>query len=141
MYKPEDVEKIKEEIKKLIADEQLSTITRYLQKDHAIEILLLNHVGLGRWKDAKDFVKSSGKTISDGTWRARQLELTDLGLAEGKHWRGDLSKKFYVATESGHKLATLLLQLYDGFGSYVSKTTPKIKNSDRKISISGETYR
>ncbi len=50
-------------------------------------------------------------TLSDGTFRSRMMEIEDLGLAESV--KIDPLKKYYVKTELGEKVATLLLELFD----------------------------
>ena len=70
------------------------------------------HLDKGRWKDAKDFIRSKlGRTISDGTFRARMMELEDRGLAESVPI--DPLKKYYVKTEFGERVAELLLELFE----------------------------
>ncbi len=50
-------------------------------------------------------------TLSDGTFRSRMMEIEDLGLAESV--KIDPLKKYYVKTELGEKVATLLLELFN----------------------------
>jgi hypothetical protein len=82
-----------------------------LEKDHAIDCLFLLHLEKGRWKNAKEFTRRLGLTLSDGTFRARMIEIEDLGLAKGIAI--DPLKKYYVKTDLGEKLAKLLLDLFD----------------------------
>ena len=82
-----------------------------LEKDHAIDCLLLLHVGRGKWKEAKDFMRKNKLTLSDGTFRARMIEIESLGLAKSE--RIDPLKKYYLKTEFGEKVTMLLLQLFD----------------------------
>jgi len=49
------------------------------------------------------------RTLSDGTFRARMIEIEELGLA--KSTLIDPLKKYYTITEQGQKIATLLLQV------------------------------
>jgi len=100
-----------EKIKHVLTDPKLSAIKAMLEKDHAIDCLLLLYVGRGKWKEAKDFMRKNKLTLSDGTFRARMIEIESLGLAKSE--RIDPLKKYYLKTESGEKLAKLLLELFD----------------------------
>lgn len=82
-----------------------------LEKDHAIDCMFLLHIKRGKWKQAKDFMRSNELTLSDGTFRARMIEIEQLGLA--KSVRIDPLKKYYVITEFGEKVADLLLGFFD----------------------------
>ena len=73
-----------EKVKQILTDEKLSAIKTMLEKDHAIDCLLLLHVGRGKWKDAKDFMRENNLTLSDGTFRARMIEIEQLGLAKSE---------------------------------------------------------
>ena len=48
----------------------------------------------GKWKDAKDFMHKNKLTLSDGTFRARMIEIESLGLAKSE--RIDPLKKYYL---------------------------------------------
>jgi hypothetical protein len=100
-----------EKVKHILLDSKLSAIKAMLEKDHAIDCIMLLHMGKGKWKDAKDFMRENNLTLSDGTFRARMIEITELGLAKGE--RIDPLKKYYVKTELGEKIAKLLLELFD----------------------------
>jgi hypothetical protein len=100
-----------EKIKQVLTDAKMSPIKAMLEKDHAIDCLLLLHVGKGKWKDAKDFMRKNKLTLSDGTFRARMIEIESLGLAKSE--RIDPLKKYYVKTEFGEKITNLLLELFD----------------------------
>ena len=100
-----------EKIKHVLTDPKLSAIKAMLEKDHAIDCLLLLHAGRGKWKDAKDFMRKNELTLSDGTFRARMIEIESLGLAKSE--RIDPLKKYYLKTEFGEKVTKLLLQLFD----------------------------
>jgi hypothetical protein len=100
-----------EKIKRVLTEPKLAAIKSMLEKDHAIDCLLLLHVGRGKWKDAKDFMKDNNLTLSDGTFRARMIEIESLGLAKSE--RIDPLKKYYVKTELGEKVANLLLGFFD----------------------------
>jgi hypothetical protein len=106
------VKKVDEEkIKQVLTDKKLAPIKAMLEKDHAIDCLLLLHVGRGKWKDAKDFMRENKLTLSDGTFRARMIEIESLGLAKSE--RIDPLKKYYVKTELGEKVAKMLLEFFD----------------------------
>lgn len=100
-----------EKIRRILTDPRLSAIKAMLEKDHAIDCLFLLYMGRGKWKEAKEFMRQNGLTLSDGTFRARMIEIEELGLAKGE--RLDPLKKKYVKTESGEKLAKLLLELFE----------------------------
>jgi hypothetical protein len=102
---------IEEKIVKILKDPQLSSIKRMLEKDHAIDCLFLLYMGKGKWKDAKDFMHDHGLTLSDGTFRARMIEIEDLGLA--KSTPIDPLKKFYTITEKGKEITKLLLDTFE----------------------------
>src|SRR5512137_1939690 len=100
-----------EKIKRILTDPKLSIIKTMLEKDHAIDCLLLLYINRGKWKDAKDFMRENKLTLSDGTFRARMIEIEGLGLAKSE--RIDPLKKYYKKTEMGEKVAKLLLELFD----------------------------
>ena len=102
---------IEEKIVKILKDPQLSSIKRMLEKDHAIDCLFLLYMGKGKWKDAKDFMHDHGLTLSDGTFRARMIEIEDLGLA--KSTPIDPLKKFYTITDKGREITKLLLDAFE----------------------------
>lgn len=106
-----------EKIKRILTDPRLSSIKAMLEKDHAIDCLLLLSVNRGKWKEAKDFMRENKLTLSDGTFRARMIEIEQLGLAKSE--RIDPLKKFYKKTELGEKVAKLLLKFFDDFESWV----------------------
>ena len=100
-----------EKIKRILTEPKLSAIKAMLEKDHAIDCLFLLYTGRGKWKEAKDFMHKNKLTLSDGTFRARMIEIESLGLAKSE--RIDPLKKYYLKTERGEKLAKLLLGLFD----------------------------
>jgi hypothetical protein len=102
---------MEEKIVKILKDPQLSSIKRMLEKDHAIDCLFLLYMGKGKWKDAKDFMHDHELTLSDGTFRARMIEIEDLGLA--KSTPIDPLKKFYTITEKGKEITRLLLDTFE----------------------------
>ena len=104
-----------EKIKHVLTDPKLSAIKTMLEKDHAKDCLFLLYVGRGKWKEAKDFMRKNKLTLSDGTFRARMIEIEELGLAKSE--RIDPLKKYYLKTELGEKVAKLLLGFFDEFGA------------------------
>src|SRR5512137_2853701 len=100
-----------ERVKQILTDPKLSAIKAMLEKDHAIDCLLLLYINRGKWKDAKDFMRENNLTLSDGTFRARMIEIEELGLAKSE--RIDPLKKYYVSTPLGEKVAKLLLGFFD----------------------------
>jgi len=103
-----------EKIKRILTDPKLSAVKAMLEKDHAIDCILLLHVKRGKWKEAKDFMRENKLTLSDGTFRARMIEIEELGLAKSE--RIDPLKKYYLKTELGEKVAKLLLEFFDEIG-------------------------
>ena len=100
-----------EKVKHILTDPRLAPVKAMLEKDHAIDCHMLLHMNRGKWKEAKDFMRENRLTLSDGTFRARMIEIEDLGLAKSE--RIDPLKRYYVKTELGEKLAKLLLDLFD----------------------------
>jgi len=103
-----------EKIRRILTEPKLAAIKAMLEKDHAIDCIFLLHMNRGKWKEAKEFMRENGLTLSDGTFRARMIEIEDLGLAKGE--RIDPLKKYYVRTELGEKVARLLLEFFDQLG-------------------------
>nr|MDO8044932.1 hypothetical protein [Candidatus Baldrarchaeota archaeon] len=103
-----------EKVKHILTDEKLSAIKAMLEKDHAIDCIFLLYLNRGKWKEAKEFMRSLNLTLSDGTFRARMMEIEHLGLA--KSVPIDPLKKYYVITEFGEKVARLLLRFFDELG-------------------------
>jgi DNA-binding HxlR family transcriptional regulator len=103
-----------EKIKHILTDPKLSAVKAMLEKDHAIDCILLLHLNRGKWKEAKDFMRRNKLTLSDGTFRARMIEIEQLGLAKSE--RIDPLKKYYMITELGEKVAKLLLGFFDEVG-------------------------
>jgi len=102
-----------EKIKHILTDPKLSAMKAMLEKDHAIDCLFLLHLSRGKWKEAKDFMRANKLTLSDGTFRARMIEIEQLGLAKSE--RIDPLKKYYLITELGEKVAKLLLEFFEEF--------------------------
>jgi DNA-binding HxlR family transcriptional regulator len=106
---PEEAEAI---VTRILTDPKLSSIKRLLEKDHAIDCLLLLHLNRGKWKEAKAYMQQLGLTLSDGTFRARMIEIEHNNLA--KSHPIDPLKKYYTITEKGEKLVQLLIHLFKG---------------------------
>jgi len=104
---------LEEEITHILTDPKLSTIKTMIEKDHAIDCLFLLLMNKGRWKEAKAYMNKHKLTLSDGTFRARmieiEIEIEHLGLA--KATQIDPLKRYYTITDQGKKIATLLLQV------------------------------
>ncbi|MEM4713246.1 MAG: hypothetical protein QXQ61_01715, partial [Candidatus Bathyarchaeia archaeon] len=101
-------------IRRILTDPRLSAIKAMLEKDHAIDCIFLLYLGRGKWKEAKEFMRENGLTLSDGTFRARMMEIEELGLAKSE--RLDPLKKKYEKTVLGEKVARLLLKFFDELG-------------------------
>ncbi|HKZ94230.1 MAG TPA: hypothetical protein VJ249_06600 [Candidatus Bathyarchaeia archaeon] len=102
---------LEEDITRILTDPKLSAIKTMIEKDHAIDCLFLLLMNKGRWKEAKAYMNKHKRTLSDGTFRARMIEIEHLGLA--KSTQIDPLKKYYTITDQGHKIATLLLQVME----------------------------
>ncbi|MCW4010614.1 MAG: hypothetical protein NWF05_08345 [Candidatus Bathyarchaeota archaeon] len=100
-----------EKVKHILTNDKLSAIKAMLEKDHAIDCIFLLYLSRGKWKDAKDFMRENNLTLSDGTFRARMIEIESLGLAKSE--RIDPLKKYYLITPFGEKIAKLLLGFFD----------------------------
>jgi len=100
-----------ERAKHILTDPKLAPIKAMLEKDHAIDCILLLYMNRGKWKEAKEFMRENRLTLSDGTFRARMIEIEQLGLAKSE--RIDPLKKYYLKTELGQKVAKLLLGFFD----------------------------
>ena len=108
-----------EKVKRILIEKRLSAIKSLLEKDHAIDCIFLLYLDKGRWKEAKGFMNGLGLTLSDGTFRARMMEIEDLGLA--KSVPIDPLMKYYVKTEFGEEIAKLLLSFFDHVESLIRK--------------------
>ena len=98
-------------VKRILTGPRLAPMKAMLEKDHAIDCIFLLHMNRGKWKEAKEFMRENGLTLSDGTFRARMIEIEQLGLAKSE--RIDPLKKLYLKTELGEKVAKLLLKFFD----------------------------
>jgi len=100
---------MEEDVTQILTNPKLSTIKAMIEKDHAIDCLFLLLMGKGRWKEAKAYMNKHRLTLSDGTFRARMIEIEHLGLA--KSTQIDPLKKYYTITSQGQKIATMLLEI------------------------------
>lgn len=100
-----------EKAKHILTDPKLSAIKAMLEKDHAIDCIFLLHINRGKWKEAKEFMRDNKLTLSDGTFRARMIEIEELGLAKSE--KIDPLKKLYKKTDFGENVAKLLLEFFD----------------------------
>jgi hypothetical protein len=98
-------------VKRILTGPKLAPIKTMLEKDHAIDCILLLYMNRGKWKEAKEYMHENHLTLSDGTFRSRMIEIEQLGLAKSE--RIDPLKKYYLKTELGEKIAKLLLELFD----------------------------
>jgi hypothetical protein len=97
------------DITRILTNPKLSAIKAMIEKDHALDCLFLLLMNKGRWKDAKAYMNKHKLTLSDGTFRARMIEIEHLGLA--KSTQIDPLKKYYTITSEGRKIADSLLQI------------------------------
>jgi len=98
-------------ITRILTDPKLKVIKAMLEKDHAIDCLFLLSMDKGRWKEAKAFMQKNGLTLSDGTFRARMIEIEHLGFATSIPI--DPLKKHYKKNEKNEKLVKLMLELFE----------------------------
>jgi len=98
-------------ITRILTVPNLKAIKSMLEKDHAIDCLFLLSMDKGRWKEAKAFMQKHSLTLSDGTFRARMIEIERLGFATSTLI--DPLKKHYKKTEKSEKLVRLLLELFE----------------------------
>lgn len=109
MGEQEKKKQLEEQITKVLTDPQIAMVKAMLEKDHAIDCLFLLALDKGKWKKAKSYMNKHSLTLSDGTYRARMIEITQLGFAKATPI--DPLKKQYSATKKGSKLAMALLEL------------------------------
>ena len=101
---------MKEKVIRTLSGEKLSSIKAMLEKDHSIDCIFLLMLGKGQWKHAKEFMRKSGLTLPDGTFRARMKEIEYNGLAT--HEKIDPKKKRWIITEFGEQVGKLLLEFF-----------------------------
>ena len=102
---------IEGQVTRILTDSELFSVKRLLEKDHAIDCLMLLYLNRGKWKEAKSFMQQLGLTLSDGTFRSRMIEIELNKLAESHPI--DPLKKYYTITEKGEKIVKLLIHLFD----------------------------
>jgi len=98
-------------LKRFLNDDQLYFLKSVLESDHTLTCLILAYDGNERWGQIRDFVKSNGRSISDGTFRARMMALEALGLVRSVPI--DPLKKSWKLTEKGERVAELLIDFLD----------------------------
>jgi hypothetical protein len=96
-------------VRHVLTDERLWEIKSMLEKNRAIDCVLLFYLNKGRWKEAKEFMKSINRPMDDATFRARMIELQTLGLSE----RSERLKKYYVRTKFKEVLGELILEFLE----------------------------
>jgi hypothetical protein len=104
-----DSKRLEDEVVKVLTTSEIHAVKAMLEKDHAVDCLFLLLLGKGKWKNAKGFMNKHKLTLSDGTYRARMIEITQLGFAKARAI--DPLKKEYTVTERGERLALALLRL------------------------------
>lgn len=105
----EKAKRLEDDVVKALTTAQMAAVKAMLEKDHAVDCLFLLLLGKGKWKNAKGFMNKHNLTLSDGTYRARMIEITQKGFAKATPI--DPLKKEYTATERGKRLALALLEL------------------------------
>jgi len=98
-----------EKVKNVLSDERLKRLKSALESDHSIDCLFLLLLGKGRWKDARDFLRSQKGWISDNAFRARMKDLEQMGYAESAPLGASPVKRMWMITQSGKTLAKRLL--------------------------------
>ncbi len=109
MGEKESEKQLEKQITNILTTAEVAAIKAMLEKDHAIDCLFLLALDKGKWKKAKSYMNEHELTLSDGTYRARMIEITRLGLAYAIPI--DPLKKQYKITKKGKKLAMALLEL------------------------------
>ena len=97
---------------RILTSGKLSAAKAMLEKDHAIDCILLSMLGRGRWKQAKEFMKKLKLTLPDGTFRARMMEIEYNGLVKHEKLDSNPKKKQWVTTEFGKQIGKLLLEFF-----------------------------
>jgi len=109
MGEKEKEKQLEKQITNVLTTPDIATIKAMLEKDHAIDCLFLLALDKGKWKKAKSYMNKHKLTLSDGTYRARMIEITQLGLAKATPI--DPLKKQYSITKKGKALTLALLDL------------------------------
>lgn len=110
MGEKEKEKQLEKSITEVLTSTKTAPVKRMLEKDHAVDCLFLLALDKGKWKKAKTYMNKHNLTLSDGTYRARMIEITQLGLAKATPI--DPLKKQYTITEKGKELAMALLKLF-----------------------------
>ena len=98
-----------EKVKTVLSDERLKRLKSALENEHSIDCLFLLLLEKGRWKNARDFLRSQNAWISDNTFRARMKDFEQMGYAESVPLGKSPVQKTWVITPSGRTLAKRLL--------------------------------
>jgi hypothetical protein len=109
MGEKEKEKQLEDDIVRILTTPDVAAVKTMLEKDHAVDCLFLLALGKGKWKRAKGFMNKHKLTLSDGTYRARMIEITQLGFARAEAL--DPLKKQYIITHKGERLASALLKL------------------------------
>ena len=110
MEEKEKEKQLEKNITEVLTSPKTAAVKRMLEKDHAVDCLFLLALDKGKWKKAKTYMNKHNLTLSDGTYRARMIEITQLGLAKATPI--DPLKKQYTITKKGKVLAMALLKLF-----------------------------
>jgi hypothetical protein len=104
---------IEDRVIRILTKKRLSAFKTMIEKDHAIDCILLSLLGKGQWKHAKEFTKRLKLTLPDGTYRARMMEMEMNGLL--KHDQIDVKKKRWAPTKLGLRFGELLIEFFSRF--------------------------
>ncbi len=102
---------VEEKITQILTQPQQANLKTALEKDHAIDCLLLLYTNRGRWKEAKTYMQKNSLTISDAAFRCRMNKFEALDLAKSE--KIDPLKKQYLITPKGKKIAEQILEFFD----------------------------
>ena len=94
----------------ILTDKKLSTLKTMIEKNHALDCILLLILGKGQWKNAQRFMKKLNLRISDGTFRARMREIESNQIAS--HENIDVKKKRWIITSFGKEIGKMLLDFF-----------------------------
>ena len=101
---------VEKRIIEILTERKLSALKAMLEKDHAIDCLLMAILNKGQWKSAKEFARELKLTLPDGTYRARMMELELNGIV--RHEKIDPKKKRWIATDFGRQMGDLLILFF-----------------------------
>ena len=99
-----------QKIRHIMTDRRLDSIKSMLGKKHAIDFILLLHIGKADHKDAEPFLIGLGFSFSDNAYYSRMTELVRLGLAFTEPI--DAHRKRFKLTRFGERMAKLLLGFF-----------------------------